>query len=49
MAARLDGELVDLSRPISADADLQILTSRDPEALEILRHSTAHATAQAVQ
>jgi threonyl-tRNA synthetase len=49
VAARLDGELVDLSRPILADADLQILTSRDPDALEILRHSTAHATAQAVQ
>jgi threonyl-tRNA synthetase len=49
VAARIDGELVDLSRPLRADAKLQILTDRDPDSLEVLRHSTAHATAQAVQ
>jgi threonyl-tRNA synthetase len=49
IAARVNGELVDLTRPIDADARLQILTARDPDALEVLRHSTAHATAQAVQ
>jgi threonyl-tRNA synthetase len=47
--ARLDGVLVDLDRPINEDASLEILTRRAPEALEVLRHSTAHATAQAVQ
>jgi threonyl-tRNA synthetase len=49
VAAKVDGLLVDLSHPLTADTSLQILTGRDPEALEVLRHSTAHATAQAVQ
>ena len=49
VVARVDGELVDLARPIEQDSRVEILTSRDPEALEALRHSTAHATAQAVQ
>ena len=49
LAARLDGVVVDLERPIATDASLEILTSRSPESLEILRHSTAHAVAQAVQ
>jgi len=49
VVARLDDELVDLSRPIVHDAKLQILTAKDSEALDVLRHSTAHATAQAVQ
>ena len=49
LVARVDGTLVDLSRPLTADARLEILTARDPQALEVLRHSTAHATAQAVQ
>ncbi len=47
--ARLHGTLVDLTHPITRDGSLQILTSSDPEALEVLRHSTAHVTAQAVQ
>jgi threonyl-tRNA synthetase len=47
--ARLDGRLVDLTHPITCDGSLEILTRRDDEALEVLRHSTAHATAQAVQ
>jgi threonyl-tRNA synthetase len=47
--ARVDGELVDLARPIERDSRVEILTSRDAEALSALRHSTAHATAQAVQ
>jgi len=45
----VDGELVDLSRPFERDATLQILTPKDAEALHVLRHSTAHAVAQAVQ
>jgi threonyl-tRNA synthetase len=49
VAAKVDGVLVDLARPIERDASLQILTQKDPEALEVLRHSTAHAVAQAVQ
>ena len=49
VAARVNDELVDLTRPIDADARVEILTQRDPDALEVLRHSTAHATAQAVQ
>jgi threonyl-tRNA synthetase len=49
VVARLNGELVDLTRPIRSDATLEILTADAPEALAVLRHSTAHATAQAVQ
>lgn len=49
VVARVDGELVDLARPLDRDARLELLTPRDPEALEVLRHSTAHAVAQAVQ
>jgi len=49
IVARVNGELVDLARPLEHDARVEILTSRDPEALSALRHSTAHATAQAVQ
>jgi threonyl-tRNA synthetase len=49
LVASIDGLLVDLNRPIVKDAALQILTAKDPAALEVLRHSTAHATAQAVQ
>ncbi len=49
VVAKLDGVLVDLSAPIVKDASLQILTPKDPDALAVLRHSTAHATAQAVQ
>jgi threonyl-tRNA synthetase len=48
IAARLNGEIVDLSR-IVADSDaLEAVTSDDPEALEIYRHSTAHLLAAAV-
>jgi len=49
VVARVDGELIDLSRPIDADSSLEILTKKNAESLEVLRHSTAHATAQAVQ
>jgi threonyl-tRNA synthetase len=48
-AARLDGRLVDLSRPIEADARLSIVTAKDPEALELIRHDCAHIMARAVQ
>ncbi len=48
VVARIDGQLHDLTRPLESDATLQILTSRNPEALEVYRHSTAHLLAAAV-
>ncbi len=41
-------QLVDLTRPLERDAELRILTDRDPEALEVYRHSSAHLLAAAV-
>ncbi|MGF1550698.1 MAG: threonine--tRNA ligase [Sphingomonadaceae bacterium] len=50
LAARIDGELKDLSRPIEKDARLEIVTSRDEAAaLELVRHDYAHVLAEAVQ
>jgi threonyl-tRNA synthetase len=49
LAGKVDGKLVDASTVIDHDASLQIVTEKSPEALEILRHSTAHLLAQAVQ
>ncbi|MGC9128460.1 MAG: TGS domain-containing protein, partial [Acidithiobacillus sp.] len=49
VAMRVNGQLQDLSRPITADAEVHIVTKDAPEGLEILRHSTAHLLAQAVQ
>ena len=48
IVAKVNGELYDLNRPIEQDATLQILTTKDPEALEVYRHSTAHLLAAAV-
>ena len=49
LAGRADGKLVDLSHVIDGDAAVAIITARDPEGLEIIRHSTAHLMAQAVK
>ena len=49
VAARVDGAVWDLDRPIERDVALAILTDRDPEALEVLRHSAAHVLATAVR
>ncbi len=49
LAGKLDGRLVDTSTPITRDAALAIVTDRDPEGLEVIRHSTAHLLANAVQ
>ena len=49
VVARVNGEFFDLTRPIEGNASLQILTSKNPEALEVYRHSTAHLLALAVQ
>jgi threonyl-tRNA synthetase len=48
IVAKVNGELYDLTRPIEKDATVQILTTKDPEALEVYRHSTAHLLAAAV-
>jgi len=48
LGARLDGRTVDLSAPIVQDCKLEIITDRDPAALNILRHSTAHVMAEAL-
>lgn len=48
LAGRLDGKLVDLSTCLEAPAKVEIVTADDPEALEVLRHSTAHLMAHAV-
>src|ERR1051326_7669478 len=42
MVAKIDGKLTDLAKPIEQDAEVRILTDRDPEALEVYRHSSAH-------
>ncbi|MCC7060242.1 MAG: TGS domain-containing protein, partial [Burkholderiaceae bacterium] len=49
LAGKVDGRLVDTSHLIDGDAALAIVTARDPEGLEILRHSTAHLLAYAVK
>jgi len=49
VAAKVDGRLVDLSHRLESDAQVAIVTGRDPEGLEVIRHSTAHLLAQAVK
>jgi threonyl-tRNA synthetase len=49
LAGRVDGKLVDLSHRIKADAQVAIVTEKDPAALELIRHSTAHLLAYAVK
>ncbi|MCS5707972.1 threonine--tRNA ligase [Candidatus Berkiella cookevillensis] len=49
VAAKLNDKIVDLSTLIKQDSKVTILTSEDPEGLEVLRHSTAHLLAHAVQ
>jgi len=49
LAAKVDGKLVDTSYRVERDAAVSIVTERDPEGLEIIRHSTAHLLAQAVK
>jgi threonyl-tRNA synthetase len=48
VAMELDKQLVDLNTPITADAEVRLITEKDPEALHILRHSAAHVMAQAI-
>lgn len=49
VAARVDGALVDLARVVEKDADVAIITGRDSEGVDVIRHSTAHLLAQAVK
>ncbi|MEW8236034.1 MAG: threonine--tRNA ligase, partial [Candidatus Thiodiazotropha endolucinida] len=49
LAGRVDGRLVDTSYLVEKDCEVAIVTSRDDEALELIRHDAAHAMAQAVQ
>jgi threonyl-tRNA synthetase len=49
LAGRIDGKLVDLSHVIDRDAELAIVTDKDADGLEILRHSSAHLLAHAVK
>jgi threonyl-tRNA synthetase len=48
VVAKVNGELSDLTRPIETDATVEILTTKDPAALQVYRHSTAHLLAAAV-
>ena len=48
LAAKTNGDLIDLTRPLEKDTALRILTEKDPEALEVYRHSSAHLLAAAV-
>src|SRR5271170_289980 len=48
LVARVDGELVDLSKPLDHSVKLSILTAKDPDAVQVFRHSAAHLLAAAV-
>ena len=49
LAGKIDGKVVDTSHRITVDAALAIVTAKDPEGLEVIRHSTAHLLAYAVK
>jgi threonyl-tRNA synthetase len=48
LVARTNGDLIDVTKPLEKDTELRLLTDRDPEALEVYRHSSAHLLAAAV-
>src|SRR5690625_1614102 len=49
LAIKLDGKLIDLRQKLSHGGSLQIITYRDDEGIDIMRHSTAHVLAQAIK
>lgn len=49
VAGKFNHQLVDLTRPLEEDGDIEIITPGSDEALEVLRHSTAHLMAQALK
>src|SRR5919202_3462987 len=48
VVAKLDGKLIDLDAPLDGGGEFEVVTKGSPEGLEVLRHSTAHAMAQAI-
>ena len=48
IAMELDSELIDLNTKITQDTKIRFITTKDPEAVEVLRHSAAHVMAQAI-
>jgi len=48
VVAKLDGKLIDLDAPLNGGGEFEVVTNDSPEGLEVLRHSTAHAMAQAI-
>lgn len=49
LAAKVNGALWDATRPLEEDTDLKLITAKDPEGLELIRHDAAHVLAEAVQ
>src|SRR3984957_2158971 len=49
LAIKINGEMRDLMRPIEQDAKVEVITRKSPEALDLIRHDTAHILAEAVQ
>jgi threonyl-tRNA synthetase len=49
IAAKVNGEMYDLTRPLEGDAEVALIMAKDPEGLELIRHDAAHVLAQAVQ
>src|SRR5690606_22502858 len=49
LAARVDGQMVDLSRTLDEDTRLEVITANSDDGLEVIRHSAAHIVASAVQ
>ena len=49
LAIKIDGEVLDLSRSIDADSTVEIVTRKSEDALDLIRHDTAHVMAEAVQ
>jgi threonyl-tRNA synthetase len=49
LAGKVNGKLVDTGHTVESDADVAIVTDKDPEGLEVIRHSTAHLLAHAVK
>lgn len=48
LAARINGKLVDISTPITEDVKIEIVTDRDDDSLDLIRHSCAHVMAEAI-
>jgi threonyl-tRNA synthetase len=49
LAIRVDGQLLDLYMPVTQDANVQLITGRDADGLDVIRHDTAHLLAEAVK